>query len=54
MSSWTTRSGEGGLRVLLAALADRAQLLVGDPAGAGACLAAADMVVLAFGGSAGS
>ncbi|MFG2825295.1 hypothetical protein ACGFX4_38440 [Kitasatospora sp. NPDC048365] len=49
VDSWTDRFGEGGLRVLLAAVVEQAQLLVGDPEGADARLAAAEMAVLAVG-----
>ncbi|GAA4838315.1 hypothetical protein [Kitasatospora terrestris] len=54
VDSWSARYGEGGLRVLLAAVVDQAGLLAGTPAGADARLAAAEMMVLVGGSSVGT
>ncbi|MER5642858.1 hypothetical protein ABT095_38750, partial [Kitasatospora sp. NPDC002227] len=51
VDAWTARfeEGERGMRVLLAALVEQAQLLQGDPAGGEELLAAAEMLLLGQG-----
>jgi hypothetical protein len=51
VDAWTARFGEGerGMRMLLAAVVEQAQLLQGDPAGAEERLAEAEMLLLGRG-----